>query len=246
MTENQVGYNTFYFSWHEAMEVAELDDEQYGRLSRALNRYCFFGETPELSGAEKIIFTMAAPSINASNESKISGKRGGEKSRGGGAPKGNQNARKQPEPTPPLLKNNNPPFEKTTSKGNVNGDPDEGEIDFSDDPQKLFLHIWQHTPDVFNALARIKSPDEWSHFWATAPPTCEEVRTVMRNVIDDVKSGDVHPRFIANSPDGFALNGGFVRHRKRFKQEPKHRIPNDVIPPGEHGKYFEEAGHEDA
>ena len=76
MTENQVGYNTFYFSWHEAMEVAELDDEQYGRLSRALNRYCFFGETPELSGAEKIIFTMAAPSINASNESKINGKKG--------------------------------------------------------------------------------------------------------------------------------------------------------------------------
>jgi hypothetical protein len=31
---NQVGYNTFYASWHEAM--AGLPDEQYGHLSRAL------------------------------------------------------------------------------------------------------------------------------------------------------------------------------------------------------------------
>ena len=37
-------------SWHEAM--SELTDEQYGRVSRALNEYCFFGIEPDLDGIE--------------------------------------------------------------------------------------------------------------------------------------------------------------------------------------------------
>jgi len=93
--------------------------------------------------------------------------------------------------------------------------------DFSDDPQSLFIYIWQHTPDIFNAFGRIELPNEWSHFWATAPPTCEEVRTVMQNVIDDVRDGHLHPRFIAKSPDGFVINGGFVRHKTRYKPDSK-------------------------
>jgi hypothetical protein len=89
--------------------------------------------------------------------------------------------------------------------------------DFSD-PQKLFLHIWQTTPgNIFNALARIESPKEWDHFWATAPPTCEEVRRVLQNVIDDVESGDLERRYIPKTPDRFVLGGGFTRHQKRFK-----------------------------
>ena len=72
--DNLVSYNTFYASWHDAM--AELNNEQYGRLSRALNEYCFFGIVPELTGIEKTIFKMAIPNINASNRLKINGKKG--------------------------------------------------------------------------------------------------------------------------------------------------------------------------
>jgi hypothetical protein len=56
--------------------MAGLPDEQYGHLSRALNEYCFFGIEPELSGIEKIIFTMAKPNINSSINQKIAGKKG--------------------------------------------------------------------------------------------------------------------------------------------------------------------------
>jgi len=69
--ENQVSFNTFYHSWHDVME--ELSDEQYGRLSRALNEYCFYGTMPELTGIEKTIFKMAMPEIDASVVSRITG-----------------------------------------------------------------------------------------------------------------------------------------------------------------------------
>jgi len=75
--ENQVSYNTFYYSWHDVM--SELTNEQYGRLSRAINDYCFFGIEPKLTGIEKTIFKMAVPNINASKNAKINGKKGGNK-----------------------------------------------------------------------------------------------------------------------------------------------------------------------
>jgi len=109
--------------------------------------------------------------------------------------------------------------------GNENENANEGEIDFSNDPQKLFVHIWQHTPGIFNAFGRIESPNEWDHFWATAPPTCEEVRAIMQNVIDDVKDGRQDPHFIAKTPDRFVLSGGFVRHKKRRKPDKKSSPP---------------------
>jgi len=123
MTQNQVGYNTFYFSWHDAMD--ELTLEQYGRVSKAINDYCFYGKHPDLaefSAIEKSIYKMSVPNVDSSNAAKVDGKRGGEKSRGGGAPSGNQNARKQPKTTPPLLFFNNTPCEKTTSKGEGEGE----------------------------------------------------------------------------------------------------------------------------
>jgi hypothetical protein len=114
--DSLVSYNTFYVSWHEAMN--ELTDEQYGRVSRALNDYCFFGIEPDLSGNEKIIFTMAKYSIDASNKSKIGGKNGGKKG-GGGAPKGNQNARLE-KTIPPCDNEQYPPIEPPIKKNNSN------------------------------------------------------------------------------------------------------------------------------
>jgi len=132
--DNVVSYNTFWISWHEAM--SELTDEQYGRLSRALNDYCFFGKLPELSGIEKIIFTMAVPNINSSTESKISGQKGGNAGKGG-APIGNSNAKKNnPETTetiPSYCNNQYPPFEKNNGNGKEKGNS--GCFSFSENPQ---------------------------------------------------------------------------------------------------------------
>jgi len=146
--ENQVSYNTFYASWHDTMEEAELTDEQYGRVSRALNRYCFTGEQPRLSGMENVIFKMAVPSINASNKSKIKGKEGGKRS---------GEARKQPEPNPPCGENEppfvsepNPPCEKNRSNVNVNVNVNENDDGngFSESPP-----YFPNQPDSSTACA---------------------------------------------------------------------------------------------
>jgi hypothetical protein len=115
--DSLVSYNTFYVSWHEAM--AELTDEQYGRISRALNEYCFFGIEPDLSGNEKIIFTMARYIIDSSTKSKINGKAGGRKGKGG-APKGNKNA-VQGKTIPPYREEQYPPIDPDIEKNNSNG-----------------------------------------------------------------------------------------------------------------------------
>ena len=90
--------------------MSELTDEQYGRLSRALNDYCFFGINTELAGVEKIIFTMAIANIDSSTKKKTDGKKGG-------APERNQNAKKtttlDSEKQP---QNNHPCFTKTTTE----------------------------------------------------------------------------------------------------------------------------------
>jgi hypothetical protein len=98
--------------------MEELSDEQYGHLSKALNEYCFFGIEPKLSGIEKIIFTMAKPSIDSSKNYKISGKKGASK----GAQNGVDTA---PYPSPP----NTPPTEggydsKGKGEGKGKGEPE--------------------------------------------------------------------------------------------------------------------------
>jgi hypothetical protein len=96
--------------------------------------------------------------------------------------------------------------------------PEEKMCDISE-PQKLFLRIWQTTPEkIFNSLARIESPKEWARFWSTSPPTCDEVRLVMQNVIDAVNCGALDVRYIPKTPDRFVLGGGFTRYKERFRQ----------------------------
>jgi hypothetical protein len=57
MESSLVTYTKFYTSYHEAMEG--LSDEQYGKVSRAINNYALYGKEPDLTGVELIIFTMA-------------------------------------------------------------------------------------------------------------------------------------------------------------------------------------------
>ena len=76
----------FYRSFDEA--CAELTDEQYGKIMRIINNYALNGTIPDnLSGIEKIVFTLIKPQIDANNQRKTNGCKGG-------APSANNNAKK--------------------------------------------------------------------------------------------------------------------------------------------------------
>lgn len=120
---------TFYRSFHEAIQEEE-DPAKRLQAYEALMNYAFYDEEPEnLKGIAKAAFIVARPVIDAANASRDNGSKGG-------APKGNQNARKNnPETTekqlkqPPLfLENNpqnNPPCENKTSNINDNDNKNE-------------------------------------------------------------------------------------------------------------------------
>jgi hypothetical protein len=120
--------------------------------------------------------------------------------------------------------------------------------DFDDckitDPQKMFLHYWQHAPDIFNITARIGSPKEWENYWKTAPPNCEQVKTAMENFIADVRCGAIELRYVPKKPDRFVLNGWIITCQKRRNQdktEPSlspHKIGMDNVPENEIDQYF--------
>ena len=200
-----VTYNTFYESWHKAMKKLSL--VEYGELTKAMNEYCFYGKEPELEGILDMLFTVFRPSIDASTRNKLNGKTGGKKGNGG-APEGNQNARKKD--NSPLLNNQYPPINKNNSNakekenvnenvkengdGNTNSSASALRVCESSDPKELFLNYWQHNPDIFNALSRIEAPKEWDNFWENSDVTCQQVKTVMENVITDVKCGTLEPR----------------------------------------------------
>ncbi|MDR3302939.1 MAG: DUF6291 domain-containing protein [Treponema sp.] len=67
----RISYTKFYNSYHEAMST--LTDEQYGRVSRAINDYVFFAKRPNLEGVENIIFVMAKPMLDASITEELEG-----------------------------------------------------------------------------------------------------------------------------------------------------------------------------
>lgn len=102
----------FYKSFFEAIENCPV--EQQRDIYRGIVLYALFGTMPEFEGVAKVVFTLVKPQIDANNKRFLNGKKGG-------APKGNQNARKQPKTTekqPTVdLKNNQ---ETTEKQPNVN------------------------------------------------------------------------------------------------------------------------------
>jgi hypothetical protein len=79
--------------------------------------------------------------------------------------------------------------------------------DFENDPQKLFIHLWQSTPDIFNCAARIEKPKEWAAFWEKCPYPPDDIKRRMRNFINGVKNGSIEKRFVPRTPDRFVLKG---------------------------------------
>ena len=85
----------FYRSFDEA--CAELTDEQYGKIMRIINNYALNGTIPDnLSGIEKIIFTLIKPQIDANNQRKTNGCKGGAPSNNNAKKTTNGYTEKQP------------------------------------------------------------------------------------------------------------------------------------------------------
>ena len=76
----------FYQSFHNAAK--NLTTEQYGAFYMALNTYVFMEEEPEIDDPiVRAMFEMARPQIDATERKRTNGSKGG-------APKGNDNAKK--------------------------------------------------------------------------------------------------------------------------------------------------------
>ncbi len=109
----------FYRSFMEATDY--LPPESYKKVFQMVFLYAFDGVEPlNDQSIEFSLFTLIRPQIDANNTKYINGCKGGEYGHLGGAPKGNQNARKQPQNNPkttPKQPLNNP---KTTPNDNDN------------------------------------------------------------------------------------------------------------------------------
>ncbi len=101
---------TFYLSFEKGIQ--QLNDADQLGVYRAISRYSLFGEDPKLDGFALMAWEFIRPVLERSRQLFENGKNSGEFGRLGGAPKGNQNARKttpkQPPKQPLGLNENNP------------------------------------------------------------------------------------------------------------------------------------------
>ena len=81
----------FYKSFYES--IKELDPENQLEVFKSIFEYAFYNKNIELNGISKAIFTLMKPNIDNSIARYNACVENGRK---GGAPKGNQNAQKQP------------------------------------------------------------------------------------------------------------------------------------------------------
>ena len=89
-----MSYVQMYFSYLEPL--ADLTDEQVGRVVRAILRYGIDGTVQDLPPAEKIAFAFIKSNFDRESAAyNIRAEQNQENGKKGGAPIGNQNARKQ-------------------------------------------------------------------------------------------------------------------------------------------------------
>lgn len=84
----------FYRSYKNALDY--LDAETKMRLMEAIFNYALDDKEPTLDGLERSFFELVRPQIDINTQRYENGKKGAEYGKKGGAPKGNQNARKKP------------------------------------------------------------------------------------------------------------------------------------------------------
>lgn len=95
----------FYRSFFEAIE--EVEAESQLPIYRAIAMYALDKKEPKLTGLAKVLWRLIKPQIDANWQKFENGCKGGEHGFKGGAPVGNQNARKQPLDNPKTTPNVN-------------------------------------------------------------------------------------------------------------------------------------------
>jgi hypothetical protein len=88
--ENRVNRFPFFYSYYTAYKALRKDSDKVKFIDAV--RYAFFGEEPELPEFLDSMFELARPNIDQSVKNALQGTVNGRK---GGAPIGNQNARKK-------------------------------------------------------------------------------------------------------------------------------------------------------
>lgn len=118
-------YVQMYFSYLEPL--ANLTDEEVGRVVRAILKYGADKTIPDLSPSERMAFTFMKTNFDreaAAYDAKVEKKR--ENGKKGGAPVGNQNARKQKQPKQP--KEEEKEEEETNKKEESSSSKEEGVV----------------------------------------------------------------------------------------------------------------------
>ncbi|MFR9603837.1 MAG: DUF6291 domain-containing protein [Rikenellaceae bacterium] len=95
----------FYNSFKQAID--ELEDAQQLLLYQSISTYALYRQEPELEGITKVVWVLIKPQLDANWRKYEKGCRGGEHGKLGGAPNGNQNAKKQPQNNPKTTPNVN-------------------------------------------------------------------------------------------------------------------------------------------
>lgn len=118
--ENRVNRFPFFYSYYTAYRKLSKESDKV-KFIDAVMKYAFFGEEPDLPEYLDSMFDLAKPNIEQSVNNALQGAENGRK---GGAPIGNQNARKksaEDETTPGLNENKvDKEREKDMGYGNEN------------------------------------------------------------------------------------------------------------------------------
>lgn len=120
-------YVQMYFSYLEPL--ADLTDEEVGRVVRAILKYGADKTIPDLSPSERMAFTFMKTNFDreaAAYDAKVEKKR--ENGKKGGAPVGNQNARKQKQPKQPKEEEEEKEEEETNKKEESSSSKEEGVV----------------------------------------------------------------------------------------------------------------------
>ncbi|MFQ8746620.1 MAG: DUF6291 domain-containing protein [Alistipes finegoldii] len=124
-TENP-SRKTFAFYWSFKDAIRDMPDADKLAVYEAITDFAFFGVDPDgLSPVGRLAWKLIRPQLEASirryDACRNNGLKGAEYGKNGGAPKGNQNARKQPQRiTPEDNPKNNPLNHNVNDNANVN------------------------------------------------------------------------------------------------------------------------------
>lgn len=136
----------FYRSFIDALK--ELPDNEAMGALNAVCAYALDGIEPQLKGGAKIVFTMAKPQIDANTRRYVNGCKGAVYGAKGGAPAGNNNARK----TTPKQPHINP---KTTPNDNVN-------VNDNDNVNKVMKSAKRFSPPLLDEVSNYISENNFS------------------------------------------------------------------------------------